>query len=186
MGRFFYLAFPNDGDDPLVSPKSTNRGAISSHILLELVQPELTIRLGYRGSLAADVTVPEAAVDKHRPSAQSVREIGRTRQISVVDAVSETERVCDASHRQFCCGAVLPDATKSRRGRWIGVELLASRRHASDYRANLIARDAREMTFQRGNEAVGKSERGNLRPRQESCSRLRRERLWFVRQEVRQ
>lgn len=61
----FSLAFPYDNDTPPQRPQLTNCLSVSLDVLDELLCPELDARLGIVSSLAATMSVPEAAIHKH-------------------------------------------------------------------------------------------------------------------------
>ena len=60
--------------------------------------------------------MPKTSMDEYGPLPRTVRDVGRTGQVAVVDTEAMTELVKDLPNRQLRCGAVLPDAAEAGRG----------------------------------------------------------------------
>ena len=113
MEILFDLALPKNQDTPPVRDERVLRALISSDIRFELCEPEVAIARRCRRPLATRVTMPEASVNKDCPFATSVRDIGRTGKIAVVNAKPVAECMEESADGQLCRGAVLPDAAET-------------------------------------------------------------------------
>ena len=109
------LAFPYDD-----SPKSrlANRPlgyAIAGAVRSELVHPKGAIRLRYRALWTAWVPVPEAPHHLDCEAARAVREVRRTRQISVARSVSKPNQSRYLPNDQLWARARLSNETHAQR-----------------------------------------------------------------------
>jgi hypothetical protein len=114
----FVLSFAlPDCDDLEASPlQRFLTASVSLAVRCEFAQPEFAIPLRNGGAFAPFMMVPEAAVDEDGPASGSIRDIGTTRQISVVlDPEALAEPMEFTADDQFRFGPALWDQGESCR-----------------------------------------------------------------------
>lgn len=72
--------------------------------------------------------MPKASVNEDSPFPTAVRDVGRAGEISIVNAEPMAKRMEKSANGQLGGGAVLPDATESRRGVGVDDEIGPGRR----------------------------------------------------------
>ncbi|MFO1198512.1 MAG: hypothetical protein U1E86_16225 [Burkholderiaceae bacterium] len=114
------LAFPNDLDSPAFHFERSLLLLIAASIGIDLFRPVLRIRPRLDSTMSAIVPMPKASV--HEDDCLGVRQndIGRTRQLSVMQAKPKSACVQKATHGDLRGGILTPDAFHQRGSARIG------------------------------------------------------------------
>lgn len=115
------LTLPDDRDSVTVTLELANHAPVPFNICLELRLPKFAIGLGGRRTRTACKAMPEAPMREDCELRSPIRDIRRSRQITVSKRVPETQIGERPLHRQFRCGAGASNAPHQgrsfRRGR---------------------------------------------------------------------
>jgi hypothetical protein len=85
------LALPDYEDAVTHCTQRENCCLVSSAIRGQLRRPKCAVSLRYRGFRTAHMGVPKAAMNEYCPTPSSIGNIGRAREISIVNAVAHAD-----------------------------------------------------------------------------------------------
>jgi hypothetical protein len=114
----FDRAFPYDQDPPPGSQEGVVISSISLLVRLEFFTPECLPRRRHGGVLADFVDMPERTVNEDDRTEARQHEIGRTRQVPVVQPISQPEPMKRTPKPHLRTGVALPHAGHDPRSRF--------------------------------------------------------------------
>jgi hypothetical protein len=103
------LAFPNDEHPESRPLEFLCNPCIPASVRGELLEPEVAVPPWGGRTEAPAMAMPEAAVNEDGPASRAIRDVGRTRQVTIANSVAMTQASQDAAHDEFGFGACLPD-----------------------------------------------------------------------------
>jgi hypothetical protein len=99
-----YFAFPNNDNLPAAPSKLTDFSPIARDVSVNLLVPEIDVRLWPFSSVAVSMTMPEATVDKDNRLISGQHDIRFARQVRRMQTKSVTHCVQQAAHTQLRSG----------------------------------------------------------------------------------